>query len=87
MSSEKFAIADLGSRLSATSGIVELMEDLGQAMGGRQRGTMRMLGGGNRRARVVFAVREKGLHLRRNRQLTKPRRKLMKPACISVKCV
>jgi valine--pyruvate aminotransferase len=47
MSSEKLAITDLGSRLSATSGIVELMEDLGQAMGGSHRGTMRMLGGGN----------------------------------------
>jgi valine--pyruvate aminotransferase len=47
MSAEKVVVTELGSRLSATSGIVELMEDLGQAMGGSHRGTMRMLGGGN----------------------------------------
>src|SRR5262245_34725480 len=46
----KFAFADLGAQLSETSGIVELMEDLGQAMGGAHGGTMRMLGGGNRAA-------------------------------------
>src|SRR5688572_29911130 len=47
MAADKLVVTELGSRLSATSGIVELMEDLGQAMGGSQRGTMRMLGGGN----------------------------------------
>lgn len=47
MTSDKLRITELGSRLSSTSGIVELMEDLGQAMGGRHRGIMRMLGGGN----------------------------------------
>jgi len=35
MPADKLVITELGSRLSATSGIVELMEDLGQAMGGK----------------------------------------------------
>ena len=47
MSSQKFPLSEIGTRLSANSGIVELMEDLGRAMGGADRGTMRMLGGGN----------------------------------------
>ncbi len=47
MSSQKFPVSEIGARLSATSGIVELMEDLGRAMSGADRGTMRMLGGGN----------------------------------------
>jgi valine--pyruvate aminotransferase len=47
MSTQKFSLSEIGARLSATGGIVELMEDLGRAMGGADRGTMRMLGGGN----------------------------------------
>lgn len=47
MPRHKFVISDVGARLSGTSGIVELMEDLGRAMGGSHRGSMRMLGGGN----------------------------------------
>lgn len=47
MSTPPFNFSDIGRRLSAKCGIVELMEDLGRAMGGSDRGTMRMLGGGN----------------------------------------
>ncbi len=43
----QFAISDLGKRLSGRAGIVELMDDLGEALSGAFRGEMRMLGGGN----------------------------------------
>lgn len=47
MSKNCFHFSETGNRLSAACGIVELMEDLGRAMSGSDRGTMRMLGGGN----------------------------------------
>ncbi|MCC7474010.1 MAG: valine--pyruvate transaminase [Pirellulales bacterium] len=47
MTSQESHYTEIGSRLSASSGIVELMEDLGRAMSGADQGTMRMLGGGN----------------------------------------
>lgn len=47
MSKSCFHFSETGNRLSAACGIVELMEDLGRAMSGSDRGTMRMLGGGN----------------------------------------
>ncbi len=42
-----FRYSAVGKKLSARVGIVELMEDLGEAMSGADVGTMRMLGGGN----------------------------------------
>lgn len=56
MTPYKFAHSEVGSRLSAVGGIVELMEDLGNAMSGADRGTMRMLGGGNPAA--IFEVQQ-----------------------------
>jgi valine--pyruvate aminotransferase len=47
MSDSKFAYSDVGKRLSGRVGIVELMDDLGEALSGAYRGEMRMLGGGN----------------------------------------
>jgi valine--pyruvate aminotransferase len=47
MSLSPFAFSEIGSRLSGRGGIVELMDDLSQALGGSTQGTMRMLGGGN----------------------------------------
>lgn len=41
------SLSDIGARLSAQSGIGELMEDLGRSLSGPDRGFMKMLGGGN----------------------------------------
>src|SRR5262245_37431754 len=41
------SLSDIGARLSAQSGIGELMEDLGRSLSGPDRGIMKMLGGGN----------------------------------------